>query len=122
MDFQELLAKFNPSEQLILQYYSMLDEKLNAGEFDSFLAKMNLTNEGKTFNGSLCTKLRQKYIDNGILIKQPVVNYLFFVDISFKEFLVKKASEEDWFGMACNKIKSSYPIQLWDYSRSEYRF
>lgn len=121
MEYRELLAKFNPSEQIILQYYSMLDEKLNAGEFDSFLMKMNLTNEGKTFNGSLYTKLRQKYIDNGILIKQPINNYLYFADISFKEFLVIKASEEDWFGTACSKIKSSYPIQLWDYTRSQYR-
>jgi SNF2 family DNA or RNA helicase len=115
---QEQFNSLKPHEQKILQCYSIFDEEANLTEFNSLLSKLKLKDEnGKAHVAAVTTQLVNKLGKNKILKTLLNPSRIIFESDDFKEYLIKTASEEDWFDEVCNTIKMNYSAESggWGY-------
>ena len=118
MSPQEQLASLNPHQQKILQCYSIFDEEANLSEFFVFLSKLKIKNtNGKAYVSAESSKLVANFEKVKILKNPQNPSRVIFVSDEFKEYLIKTASEEDWFEEVCNSIKSHFSSEerSWGY-------
>jgi SNF2 family DNA or RNA helicase len=112
-DFQAKLAKISPNERKILQCLSIFWEQITAQEFHKLLRVLELkTNEGKAFSVQYVSLLRNSLVHKNVLENTSKIwGSGFQIDgEGLKEFLMREAARESWFGEAVEKIQASFGL------------
>ena len=112
-DFGEKLSKISPNERKILQCLSIFWEQITAQEFQKLLRVLGIkTTEGKAFSAQYVSLLRNSLIHKGLLRNTSEYwgNGFQIESDALKEFFMREAMREDWFGEAVEMIQLNFNL------------
>ncbi len=121
------LSKISPNEHKILQCLSIFGEQITAQEFQKLLKALDLkTPEGKGFSTQYVSLLRNSLIHKGVLqnTKEYWGNGFQIASDELREFFIREAARESWFGDAVEKIQANFSLSefsSWSYHGERYR-
>lgn len=112
-EFAEKLIKISPNERRILQCLSIFWEQISNQEFLKLLRILGLkTPEGRPFTSQYVLLWRNSLINKGVIVNtnKNWGNGFQIDGDEFKEFLIREATGESWFGEVVKRIQEGFNL------------